>query len=74
MIGSVAISVCLEDDTAINVKHIVIEGSSRWIIGRSVTAKCDIIHSKGSYLKLPNNVEVLLENIDLHSYIPSRFF
>ena len=74
MLGSVIVSACLDDGTVIKINHIVIEGSSQWVIGRNFTAKCDIIYSKGNYLKLPNNIEVPLENIDLHSYIASRFF
>ena len=42
--------------------------------GRNVTAKCDTIHSKGSYLNLMNNVENLLENFDLRTHILSQFF
>ena len=71
MLGSVIVSSFLDDGTVINIKHILIEGSAQWEIGRNVTAKCHIIHIKGNYLKLPNNIEFSLENVDLHSYIPS---
>ena len=74
MLESVVVCSCLEDGTVINIKNIVIQWSAQWVIGRNVTAKCDIIHSKGNYLKLPNNIEVSQGNVDLHSYIPSRFF
>ena len=74
MLCSVIIFPCLEDGFVIKIKHIIIEGSSQWVICRNVTAKCDIIHSKSNYLKLPNNIEVSLDNIDLHSYILSRCF
>ncbi len=52
----------------------MIEGSSQWVIDRNVTAKCDIIHSKGNYLKLLNSQQMPIENVDFHSFIPSRLF
>ncbi len=55
MLGSVFISACLSDGSNINIRHIVIEGSSQWVVGRNVTSKCDIVHSNGNYLNLPNN-------------------
>ena len=73
MLVSVTISACLEDGILISINHIGIEESAQWVIGRNVTAKCHIIHSKGNYLELSNNIEVPLENINVHSYTPSRF-
>ncbi len=48
MLGSEMLSASLADGTIVNINHIVIEGSSQWIIGRHVTAKCDIIHTNGN--------------------------
>ena len=40
-------------------------------IGRNFTAKCDIIHTNGNYLRLPNSLRMPIENVDLHSFLPS---
>ena len=74
MLGSIIISAKLNDGTDINIRHIVIEGSSQWVIGRNVTTKCDIIHTNGDYLKLSDQVRIPLQNVDMHSYVPSHIF
>ena len=47
MLGSIDITAILDDGTNVNITHVVIEGSSQWIVGRNVTTKCDIIHTNG---------------------------
>ena len=68
------LSARLNDRTIINSRHIVIEGSSEWLIGRNVTTKCDTIHPNGKFLKINDYVNILLLNVDMHSYIPSSIF
>ena len=74
MLGSVVISALLTDGTMINIRHVAIEGSSRWIVGRNVTAKCDIIRTHGNFLKHPSGLKIPTQNVDLHSYIPLGLF
>ena len=64
MLGSVMITARLNDGTEINIRHIVIDGSSQWLIGRNVTTNCAIIRTNGNYLKLPNRKVVPLQNVD----------
>ena len=66
MLGSVMVSARLNDGTEMNIRHIVIEGSSQWLISRKVTTKFDIIHMNVNYLKLPNRKVVSLENVGMH--------
>ena len=74
MLGSIIISAKLNDGTDINVRHIFIEGSSQWVIGRNVTIKCDIVHTNGNYIKISDQVRIPLQNVDTHSYVPSYIF
>ena len=62
------------DGTMTKTSHIVIEGSSQWLIGRNFTAKYDIIHASGNYVKLRDRSKISLKNVDMHSYEPSFIF
>ena len=68
------ISARLNDGTMIHIRHIVIDGSSQWLIGRNVTTKCDVIHSIGNCLKLGDYLKIPLKNVDMYSYVPSFIF
>ena len=68
------ISARLNDGTSINIRHVVIEESSQWLIGRNISAKYGIIHSSGNYLKLTDHTKLPLKNVDMHSYVPSVIF
>ena len=74
MLDSVMISARFNDGTEINIRYIVINGSSQWLIGRNVTSKCDIIHTNWSYLKLTNRNVTPPQNFDMHSYVSSYIF
>ena len=64
----------LYNGAEVNMRHIVIEGSSQWLIGRNVTTKCDIIHTNGNHLKLSNHTIITLQTIHIHSYVPPYIF
>ena len=64
----------LNDETEVNFRHIVIEGSSQWFIGRNVTNKCDTITTNGNHLNFSNQMKFPLQNVDMHSYVPSYIF
>ena len=72
--GSIMITARLHDGTVINIRQIVVEGSSKWLIRRSVPTKCDIIHSNGKFLKKTDYTNIPPLNVDMHSYIPSSIF
>ena len=74
MVASVMICAKLNNGTEVNIRHIVIEGTSQWPIGRNVTTKYDIIHTNGNYPKLSNRTKTALQNIDMHSYVLSYIF
>ena len=60
----------------ISICHIIVSGSSPWLIGRNVTTNCDIIYLSGDYIRFPNTAGKLdiisLINHDHHSYIPFK--
>ena len=74
MLRSVNITAILDDGTNVNIIHVVIEGSSQWIVGRNVTTKCDVIHTNGKYLKLPDDSRIPLQTVEFHSYMPHETF
>ena len=64
----------LNNRTEVKIRHIVVEGSSQWLIERNVTTKSDIIHTNRNYLELSIHSTFALENIEKHSYAPSYIF
>ena len=42
ILGSVMLSITSEEGTVINIRHLRIDGSSQWLIGRNVTTKANI--------------------------------
>ena len=79
IIGSVVISINSNHGNKVDIRHVVIEGSSTWIIGRSVTNKCIINHINGNKVELPikkHNKNDFLQMIeyDMHSYIQLEIF
>lgn len=74
IIGSIVLEARSDDGGKVYVRHLVIAGSSQWIIGRNVTKSCDIIRSDGNYILLPNKSKVSLVDYDLHCYVPYEAF
>ena len=80
IIGSVLLSVCSDQGAEVQIRHLIISGSSQWFIGRNITSHCDIVHTDGNILRLPNrddNVEffsISLIDSDMHTYIPHEIF
>ena len=79
ILGSILLSLLSDQGVKVEIRHLIIEGSSPWIIGRNVTRHSDIIHRKGNYLHfslLQSNATNTLQliNHDFHSYLPSHIF
>ena len=62
----------------IKIRHLVIEKSSQWAIGRNITRKCKIKHSNGNELHVPTeDGHVLTINLlhhKMHTYVPATVF
>ena len=69
MLDSVVITARPRKNFEPNVRHIVFKGLSRWIIDRNKTSKCYIIRSSDSFIQLPKNVQISIENAEYHSYV-----
>jgi len=78
IIGSILVSANTDSGNTIWIRHLIIEGSSQWVVGRNVTRYCNIIHIGENKLCLPpsevGNDSISLVNEDLHCYIPSKAF
>lgn len=71
-LGSVVLSARTDHNNMIHIRHLVIEGSSQWIIGRNVTRFGNIIHIGTNRLELPDFVS-LVDN-KFHSFVPYKLF
>lgn len=79
IIGSICLNLLSDEGTNLQMRHLIIQGSSPWIIERNVTSQVDIIHRNGNYLEFSvshsNTTNTLgLINSDLHSYLPRHKF
>lgn len=69
-----------DSGTLVNVRHLFIEGTSQWVIGRNVTCICSIIHIGHNVLQLPEDPNdadpdfISLVDHGLHSYVPYHAF
>lgn len=80
IIGSLLFSASTDSGSVVNNRHLIIYGSSKWIVGRNVTKKYNINHIDKNVLQLPNEKSmapfdnIILIDDDLHSYIPYHIF
>ena len=81
ILGSVMISARTDGNEIVEINHLIISGSSQWVIGRNVTRACDIVHIGGNRLNLPsadggteNADTISLVDSDMHSYMPYDIF
>lgn len=76
MLGSVVLSATTNQGTIVNIRHLVIEGSSQWVVGRNVSRHCNIDHIYRNALILPASLESYISLVDhgFHSYIPFEAF
>ena len=78
ILGTVMLTIDSDQGDPVSINHLVIEGSSPWVVGRNVTTKGNIIHANGDYLQFfqPDGDELTLDLIehDMHSYLPRSIF
>lgn len=70
ILGAVTLFVRTKNNCLISVKHLLIKGSSKWVMGRNLTRKCTINHMTGNEICLPNGTDSLpLVDDRFHSYV-----
>lgn len=79
ILGSVVLTAYSDSNRPIDITHIVLRGSSQWIVGRNVTRKADIQHINGNALvfcvgELDERDSIKLFNDKFLSYIPMDRF
>eukprot|EP00178_Gracilaria_changii_P016470 TRINITY_DN4728_c0_g1_i1.p1 TRINITY_DN4728_c0_g1~~TRINITY_DN4728_c0_g1_i1.p1 ORF type:complete len:805 (-),score=91.02 TRINITY_DN4728_c0_g1_i1:529-2943(-) len=78
ILGSIVLSLRTNLDNIVYIRHLVIQCSSQWVIGRNVTQHCNILHQGRNVLQLPSAEstadEISLVNHDMHCYTPHLSF
>lgn len=77
MLGSIVLSVQVDNRTIINIRHVVIDGPSQWVIGRNVTAVTNIIHIGRNAIEIINDQNtdyISIVNRKRLSFIPLSSF
>ena len=78
ILGSVILSITSEEGTVSNIRHLIIDGSSQWLIGRNVTTKANIMHADGDCLSFPSSDgsfdTLSLTTHEMHSYLCKKRF
>lgn len=75
IIGSIIVPLVSYEGQTVQIRYVVVKGSSQWVIGPSITRICDIIHSSGNKLVLPSSTEMEPDFLPLveyerHTYLP----
>ena len=52
ILGSYVLTLISDNGNEVRIRHLVLDGSSQWVIGKNVTGKCDILHAKQNALSL----------------------
>lgn len=77
MLGSLFLSVQADSGTVIKIRHVVIEGSNQWVIGKNVTSMTNLIHIGKNAIEImgENGKEYIsMVNRNRISYIPITSF
>ena len=80
IIGSILIDAISDQGNIVRIRHLVIEGSSKWIVGRNITKHGNIQRIGGNLLELSTKNEtgvqmtISLIDHDLHCYLPLSAF
>lgn len=78
ILGSIVLNVNTEEGYSIGLRHLVLDGSSSWVVGRNITRHSTINHMNENTLIVPdgrgNKLQIPLIDHDLQCYIPTRLF
>ena len=53
IIGSVVLFATTDNGNSISIRHLVVSGSSQWIVGRNLTRRCNIEYIGRNAIRLP---------------------
>ena len=77
ILGSVLLSAQADSGRKVNIRHLVLDGSSQWVIGRNVTSNANLIHVGKNALQIVKDGitnHISMVNRKFLSYVPlSRF-
>lgn len=78
MFGPVLLTARRKSGLAPAIRHLVLDGSSQWVVGRNVTSRANILQLDGSCIELPGphrgRVRLLLHEDKFHLYLDSSLF
>lgn len=75
IIGSVKLNSRTDEGYDVKICHLVIQGSSQWVVRRNVTQNCNIGRIEKNVLELLNEAGTIsLRNHDLHCYVSYKIF
>ena len=78
ILGSVFLNIRSDDGDDISIRHLVLDGSSQWVIGRNVLRHCNIMQLHDYALIIPghnnNTLRFPLTLHDHHDYLSISFF
>ena len=78
ILGSIVLTARSDKGRPIRIRHLVIDGSSQWVIGRNVTRNCNINHIDGEFMEFKVSKDsfdafTMIEEGD-HSFLPAKIF
>lgn len=63
-----------DNGNIVSIRHLVIEGSSRWLLGHNITRTFSALFLSDNVLQLPDFDTISLVDHDFHSCIPFNSF
>lgn len=75
ILGSLVLSIRLSELSLFSIRHLIIDGSFHWLLGKHFTGSSDIFHDENNAIRLPsieNNDFIGMIEFDHHSYVPAE--
>lgn len=75
ILGSVLLNATTDQRSPVYIRHLIIEGSSHWVVCRNVTRHCNIVHIDDNKIVFPKTRDsISLVDLQFHSHIPYGAF
>lgn len=75
ILGSVMFARLTDEGNEVRIRHLIMEGSSKWVIGRNVTKCRDIIRVGDNTIQLLEDGGIIsLQDHDLYCFVPCTVF